>query len=48
MNSFKLKKVIQTRYKEDIFDNEGDEALAQVSQRYDKCPIPGKVQGQIG
>lgn len=29
-------------------DNEGGEALAQVSQKSCGCPIPGKVQGQVG
>ena len=31
-----------------MFYNEGDETLAQVAQRGSGCPIPGKIQGQVG
>lgn len=34
---------IQIRYKEDIFDNEGGEALVQVVQRSYEGPIPGSL-----
>ncbi|KAK4831240.1 hypothetical protein QYF61_016472, partial [Mycteria americana] len=36
------------RYKEEILDYEGGEALEQVTQRSCDCPIPGSVQGQVG
>ena len=39
---------IQTRYKEEIFYNEGGETLEQVAQRGDSCPIPGNLQRQVG
>ncbi|KAK4814152.1 hypothetical protein QYF61_009199, partial [Mycteria americana] len=35
---------MQTRYKEEIFYNEGGETLAQVAQRGGRCPIPGNIQ----
>ena len=38
----------QTRWKEEIFDDEGGETLAQVARRGGRCPIPGNVQGQVG
>ena len=37
-----------TRYKEEIFDSEGGETLAQVAQRGGRCPISGSIQGQVG
>ncbi|KAK4829983.1 hypothetical protein QYF61_008114 [Mycteria americana] len=37
-----------TRYKEEIFHNEGGETLVQVAQRGGRCPIPGNIQGQVG
>ncbi|KAK4822058.1 hypothetical protein QYF61_008867, partial [Mycteria americana] len=37
-----------TGSKEEIFYNEGGEALAQVAQRGGRCPIPGNIQGQVG
>ncbi|KAK4812027.1 LOW QUALITY PROTEIN: hypothetical protein QYF61_025018 [Mycteria americana] len=43
-NGFKLKR---TRYKEEIFYNEGGEALEQVTQRGGRCPILGNIQGQV-
>jgi len=36
------------RYKEEILHSEGGEALAQVAQRSCGCPLPGRVQGQVG
>jgi len=36
------------RYKEEILHSEGGEALAQVAQRGCGCPLPGRVQGQVG
>ena len=36
------------RYKEEILPCEGGEALAQVAQRSCGCPLPGRVQGQVG
>lgn len=33
---------------EEIFYNEGGEALPQVAQSGGKCPIPGTIQGQVG
>ena len=36
------------RSKEEILPCEGDEALAQVAQRSCGCPLPGRVQGQVG
>lgn len=34
---------IQIGHKEDIFDNEGGEALVQGAQRSYGCPIPGSL-----
>jgi len=31
-----------------MFYSECGEALEQVAQRGGRCPIPGKVQGQVG
>ena len=39
---------IYTGYKEKNFYVEGGEALAQVSQRGSRCPIPGHIPGQVG
>jgi len=36
------------RYKGEILHREGGEALAQVAQRSCGCPLPGRVQGQVG
>ena len=36
------------RPKEEILPCEGGEALAQVAQRSCGCPLPGRVQGQVG
>jgi len=36
------------RYKEEILYREGGETLAQVDQRSCGCPLPGRVQGQVG
>jgi len=36
------------RSKEEILPCEGGEALAQVTQRSCGCPLPGRVQGQVG
>ena len=36
---------IEIRYKEEILCGE---ALAQVAQRSCGCPLPGRVQGQVG
>ena len=48
-NCFKLKEVdIRTRYKEEIFYNEGGETLEQVAQRGGRCPIPENIQDQVG
>jgi len=48
-NGFKLG---EGRFRLDIrnllFYLEGDETLAQVAQRGGRCPIPGRVQGQVG
>jgi len=38
----------QVRQKEEIFPREGGEALAQAAQRSCGCPLPGRVQGQVG
>lgn len=35
-------------YKEELFYNKSHEALAQVVQRYGRCPVPGDIQGQAG
>jgi len=35
-------------YKEEIFYNEGGETLSQVTRGDGMCPIPGKLQGQVG
>jgi len=43
-NGFKLR---DTRYKEEIFYNEGGETLEQISQRGRGGPIPGNIQGQV-
>lgn len=37
----------QTSYKEDIFQNEGGETLAQVVQRRGGCPVPETAPGQV-
>jgi len=42
------KRGVQTRYKEEIFCNEGGETLTQVAQRGGRCPILGNIQGQVG
>ena len=36
------------RSEAEIFPCEGGEALAQVAQRSCGCPLPGRVQGQVG
>ena len=36
------------RYKEELFYDEGGEALAQVAQRGCRYPIPGNIQGEVG
>ena len=36
------------RSKEEILPCEGGEALAQAAQRSCGCPLPGRVQGQVG
>jgi len=36
------------RCKEEIFYCEGGEALAQAAQRSCGCPLPRRVQGQVG
>ena len=36
------------RCKEEVLHCEGGEALEQVAQRGCGCPIPGRVQGQVG
>jgi len=36
------------RYQEEIPHREGGEALAQAAQRSCGCPLPGRVQGQVG
>jgi len=47
-NGFKLKEGRQTSYREEIFYSEGGESLAQIAQRGGRCPIPGKIQDQVG
>ena len=48
-HGFKLKRgEIYIRQKKEILYSEGDEALAQVAQRSCGCPLPGRVQGQVG
>jgi len=47
-NSFKLKELIQTGYKEDSFYDEGGQTLERVPQRGGRCHIPGNIQGQVG
>lgn len=37
----------QARYKEEIFNTEGSETLAQVSHRGGRCPVPGPIPGQL-
>jgi len=39
---------IQTRYKAEIFFNEGGETLKWVAQKGGQWPLPGSVQGQVG
>jgi len=34
--------------KKKVFSSNGSEALAQVAQRGDGCPMPGDTQGQAG
>ena len=36
------------RCREEILPCEGGEALAQVAQRSCGCPLPARVQGQVG
>ena len=36
------------RYEEEILPHEGGETLAQAAQRSCGCPLPGRVQGQVG
>jgi len=36
------------RYKEENLHSEGAEALAEVAQGSCGCPLPGRVQGQVG
>ncbi|KAK4830544.1 hypothetical protein QYF61_011682 [Mycteria americana] len=43
-----LKETQGTRYKEEIFYDEGGEALEQVSQRGCRCLIPGSIEGHVG
>jgi len=31
-----------------LLPHEGGEALAQIAQRSCGCPLPGRVQGQVG
>jgi len=38
----------EDRYKEEILHSGGGEALAQVTQRSCGCPLPDRVQGQLG
>lgn len=38
---------VQTTSKEEIFDPEGGETLAQVVQQDDICPIPGNLAGLL-
>ena len=45
---FQPKLFYDSRYKEDIFYNDGGETLEQVAQRCCRCPIPGNIQGQVG
>jgi len=40
--------LIQIRFKKEILHSEGDETLAQASQRSCGCPLPGSVQCQTG
>jgi len=37
-----------TRFEKVFFYNRGCEAVAQVTQRGGRCPIPGDTQGQAG
>jgi len=46
-DGFKLKEG-RFRHKEEMLYTEGGEALAQVAQRGDICPIPGNIPGQAG
>ena len=39
---------IYTGYKEEIFYDNGGEALEQIAQRSGGCPVPGDIQGQAG
>jgi len=36
------------RYEEEILRHESGETLAQAAQRSCGCPLPGRVQGQVG
>jgi len=47
-NGFQLKEGRFKLSKEKVFYNKGGEALAQVAQRGDGCPILGDTQGQAG
>ena len=48
-NGFKLKEGrFRLDIKEEIFYDEGGEALAQIAQRGGQCSIPGNIQGQVG
>lgn len=38
----------QTRFKKDIFYDEGTGTLEEVAQRGSRCPIPGDIHGQAG
>jgi len=46
-NVFKLKEG-RCRHKKEILYSEGGEALAQPAQRSCGCPLPARVQGQVG
>ena len=41
-------RTLQTRFKEEIFYNEGGETLAQVAQRGGGCSTPGNIQDLVG
>lgn len=38
---------MESRYKEEIFDDDGDAALEQVFQSGGSCPAPGTIHSQM-
>lgn len=42
-----LLKLEDYRFRKYYFYYEGVEAMAQVAQKCGRCPIPGRIQGQV-